>query len=162
MKDWQDAIAGAVVCSRPCMICDFECVSNPAKLQSGPYSTPPHMIRSRLCSTTSGPGLTRRKAALHEKAYQKRIQCRLSRRSLQAHVRPCWCKLTNVQSLLLHLQATVAARLGHLVEPNGVVHAVGPTLAIVHLASASGHLDVLLAVNADARKRGVHRSGGQR
>ena len=46
-----------------------------------------------------------------EKAYQKRIQCRLSRRSLQAHVRPCWCKLKNVQSLLLHLQATVAARL---------------------------------------------------
>ena len=111
MKDWQDAIAGAVVCSRPCMICDFECVSNPAELQSGPYSTPPHMIRSRLCSTTGGAGLTRRKAALHEKAYQKRIQCRLSRRSLQAHVRPCWCKLTNVQSLLLHLQATVAAGL---------------------------------------------------
>ena len=58
--------------------------------------------------------------------------------------------------------AAVAARLGHLVEPNGVVHAVGPKLAIVHLATTSGHLDVLLAVNAEARKRGVHRSGGQR
>ena len=103
MKDWQDAIAGAVVCSRPCMICDFECVSNPAELQSGPYSTPPHMIRSRLCSTTSGAGLTRRKAALHEKAYQKRIQCRLSQRSLQTHVRPCWCTLTNVH---LHLKTS--------------------------------------------------------
>ena len=101
--DWQYTVAGAVVCSRPSMVCDFECDSNPAEMQSRPYSTVPRMIIRRLCSTTGGVGLTRRKAALHEKAYQKRIQCRLSQRSLQTHVRPCWCTLTNVH---LHLRTS--------------------------------------------------------
>ena len=58
--------------------------------------------------------------------------------------------------------AAVAARFGHLVEPDRVVDAVGPKLAVVRLSNPSVHLDVKLVVHLDARQSGVNGRGGQR
>ena len=54
-----------------------------------------------------------------------------------------------------------AARLGHLIEPDRMVDAVGSELTVVYLASASVHLDVKLIVDIQARQRCYHGSCGQ-